>query len=383
MRNFEDDPTLRDLLSNEQLARLNQCLSALCSEPVVLARTRPGPDAVPVEFNLETVGWLSGGGSDDEREATADLIAFLMMFVAKYRLAANLHHDATEAGYAELQRQNEALKASEARYRALSDQLQQKVDEQVTVIKQAQQELYKSARLRSVGQLAAGVAHEINNPIGFISSNLRRVARDYVKELGGALPETAANQDLLTDFNDLLAESIDGASRIAGIVSDLKTFSSIDQADYTRCNITNLITSAIRLVQTEYNHDLQIVERLAELPEISGHPSRLSQTFFNLLANAAQAIQDAEPDKGPGRILVKTQVESTGIQIIIQDNGCVIPEQNQPKIFDAFFTSRPVGSGTGLGLTVARDTVRGHGGQLQLDTREGTGTRVRLTLPLN
>ena len=382
MRNFEDDPTLNDLLSNEQLARLNQCLSALCSEPVVLARTRPGPDAIPVEFNLDTVGWLSGGGSDEERKATAGLIAFLMMFVAKYRLAANLHHDATEAGYAELQRQNEALKASEARYRALSDQLQQKVEEQVTVIKQAQQELYESARLRSVGQLAAGVAHEINNPIGFISSNLR-VARDYVKELGGSLPETAANRDLLTDFNDLLAESIDGASRIAGIVSDLKTFSSIDQAEYTRCNITNLIASAIHLVQTEYNHDLQIVERLAELPEIAGHPSRLSQTFFNLLANAAQAIQDAEPDKGHGRILVKTQVESDSIRIIIQDNGCGIPEQNQPKIFDAFFTSRPVGSGTGLGLTVARDTVRGHGGRLQLDTREGSGTRVQLTLPIN
>ncbi|GGC68178.1 sensor histidine kinase [Marinobacter halophilus] len=382
MRNFEDDPTLNDLLSNEQLARLNQCLSALCSEPVVLARTRPGPDAVPVEFNLETVGWLSGGGNDDERETAAGLVAFLMMFVAKYRLAANLHHDATEAGYAELQRQNEALKASEARYRELSDQLQQKVDEQVTVIKQTQQELYESARLRSVGQLAAGVAHEINNPIGFISSNLR-VARDYVKELGATLPETPTKKDLLADFNDLLTESIDGASRIAGIVSDLKTFSSIDQADFTRCNITSLITSAMHLVQTEYNHELQIVERLAELPDISGHPSRLAQTFFNLLANAAQAVQDAQSDKGPGRILVKTQVESASIQIIIQDNGCGIPEHNQPKIFDAFFTSRPVGSGTGLGLTVARDTVRGHGGQLQLDSREGMGTRVRLTLPIN
>lgn len=382
MRNFEDDPTLNELLSNEQLTRLNQCLSALCSEPVELSALRPGPDALAVEFNLDTIGWLSGGGSADERKAAAGLIAFLMMFVAKYRLAANLHHDATEAGYAELQRQNEALKASEARYRELSDQLQQKVDEQVTVIKKTQQELYESARLRSVGQLAAGVAHEINNPIGFISSNLR-VARDYVKELGASLPETAANQELLTDFNDLLSESIDGASRIASIVSDLKTFSSIDQADYTRCNISNLLTSAIHLIQTEYHHDLQIVERLAELPEISGHPSRLAQTFFNLLDNAAQAIQDASPGNGAGRILVKTEVQNDTVQITIQDNGCGIAEQNLPKIFDAFFTSRPVGAGTGLGLTVALDTVRGHGGQLQLDSRHGTGTRVRLTLPIN
>ncbi len=382
MRNFEDDPTLNDLLSTEQLARLNQCVSALCTAPVTLAPTRPGPEAVPVEFNLDTVGWLSGGGSNQEREAAAGLIAFLMMFVAKYRLAANLHHDATEAGYAELQRQNEALKASEARYRELSDQLQDKVDEQVDVIKQTQQELYESARLRSVGQLAAGVAHEINNPIGFIGSNLR-VARDYVKELGEALPDTRANQELLADFNDLLRESIDGTSRIANIVSDLKTFSSIDQADYTRCNINNLLTSAIHLVQTEYHHELDILEHLGELPEVSGHPSKLSQTFFNLLDNAAQAVREQQPGKARGRILVKTRLQDAGVQIIIQDNGCGIPDDQRAKVFDAFYTSRPVGSGTGLGLTVARDTVRAHGGQLQLDTRAGTGTRVLLTLPIN
>jgi len=382
MRNFEDDPTLQDLVNSDQLNRLNQSLTALCSAPVQLSEQRPGPDAVPVEFNLETVGWLSGAGSAEERQAAAGMVAFLMMFIAKYRLAANLHHDATEAGYAELQRQNEALKESEARYRELSDQLQEKVDEQVSVINQTQQELYESARLRSVGQLAAGVAHEINNPIGFISSNLR-VARDYVKELGEALPETNANRELLADFNDLLAESIDGASRIASIVSDLKTFSSIDQADYTRCSINQLLNSAIHLVQTEYQHQLNIVERLNEVPEISGHPSRLSQTFFNLLDNAAQAIRDAEPEKGQGRILVKTQVQANEVQIIIQDNGCGIPEDQRAKVFDAFFTSRPIGSGTGLGLTVARDTARAHGGQLQLDTREGTGTRVLLTLPIN
>lgn len=382
MRNFEDDPTLADLLSSDQLARLNQSLSALCSEPIELSQQKPEADATPVKFNLETVGWLSGGGSAEERQAAAGMVAFLMMFIAKYRLAANLHHDATEAGYAELQRQNEALKASEARYRELSDQLQQKVDEQVGVIKQTQQELYESARLRSVGQLAAGIAHEINNPIGFISSNLR-VAKDYVRELGELLPENANNQELLDDFTDLLNESVDGTKRIASIVSDLKTFSSIDQADYTRCNINQLLTSAIHLVQTEHHHQLDIIERLNELPEISGHPSRLSQTFFNLLDNAAQAIRDAEPDKGKGRILVKTQVQDNQLHVIIQDNGCGIPDDQRAKVFDAFYTSRPVGSGTGLGLTVARDTARAHGGQLQLDSREGTGTRVLLTLPIN
>lgn len=373
MRNFEDDPTLADLLTPDQIQRLGAGLSALCREPVMISEERT-PQSVPVEFNLETVGWLSGGVSAEEREAAAGLVSFLMLFVAKYRLAANLHHDATEASYAELQRQNEALKASEAKYRELSDQLQKKVDEQVAVIRQTQQELYESARLRSVGHLAAGVAHEINNPVGFISSNLR-VARDYVQNLEPMLPDTVANRELLEDFNDLLGESIEGTDRIAAIVADLKTFASIDQAENALCDLNSLLRSAIHLIQTEYDHSLTIIENLADLPRIPGHPSRLSQILFNLLDNAAQAIGH------DGRIMVRTLRDNTGIQVIIQDNGCGIPDTIRSQVFDAFFTTRPVGSGAGLGLTVARDTVRAHGGQLTLDSQEGAGTRVVLVLP--
>lgn len=379
MRSFEDDPTLDDLLSPEQLKRLDRTLSSLCREPVAITRHHQD-HAVPVEFNLETVGWLSGGASPGERQAASELVSFLMMFIAKYRLAANLHHDTTEASYAELQRQNEALKTSEARYRELSDQLQQRVDEQVEVIRQTQQDLYESSRLRSVGHLAAGVAHEINNPIGFISSNLR-VARDYLEDLQGLLPDTEPNRELLEDFKDLIGESVDGAKRIASIVSDLKTFSSIDQADYTLCDVNELLTSAIHLLQTEYGHQLHITERLDDMPKISGHPGRISQSLYNLLDNAAQALRDAKPEKGRGRILVKTTARDHEVDIVIQDNGCGIPDASRSQVFDAFYTTRPVGSGTGLGLTVARDTIRAHRGTIKLDSREGTGTRVTLTLP--
>lgn len=381
MRNFEDDPTLDDLLSGDQLQRLNRTLSALCREPVEIGRARK-TDAVALEFNLETIGWLSGGSSGEERLAAAELVSFLMMFIAKYRLAANLHHDTTEASYAELQKQNEALKASEARYRELSNQLQDKVDEQVDVIKQAQMDLYESARLRSVGQLAAGVAHEINNPIGFISSNLK-VAGEYVNDLREQIPDTDQNRELLDDFADLIGESSDGAHRIASIVSDLKTFSSIDQADYTLCDVNELLSSAVHLLQTEYGHDVDILEKPGELPKISGHPSRLSQTFYNLLDNAAQALRLRENGIEGGRILARTSVGSDGIQVVIQDNGCGIAEDIRERVFDAFFTSRPVGAGTGLGLTVARDTMRAHRGTIQIDSREGAGTRVTLVLPVS
>ena len=380
MRNFEDDPTLSDLLTPDQLQRLNRMLSALCREPVEIGTDRQ-TDAVALEFNLETVGWLAGGSSEQERLAAANLVSFLMMFIAKYRLAANLHHDTTEASYAELQKQNEALKTSEARYRELSDQLQDKVDEQVEVIKQAQLNLYESARLRSVGQLAAGVAHEINNPIGFISSNLK-VAGDYVNELRELVPESDQNRDLLNDFTDLIGESSDGARRIASIVSDLKTFSSIDQADYTLCDVNELLSSAVHLLRTEHGHDLEILEKPGELPGISGHPSRLSQTFYNLLDNAAQALKCRDQGAESGQILAKTSIDSDGIRVVIQDNGCGIAESIREQVFDAFFTSRPVGAGTGLGLTVARDTARAHQGTIQIDSKEGTGTRVTLFLPV-
>lgn len=381
MRNFEDDPRLSDLLSSEQLHRLNRTLSALCRQPVEIGADKKS-DAVELEFNLETIGWLSGGSSEEERLAAADLISFLMMFIAKYRLAANLHHDITEASYAELQRQNEALKASEARYRDLSDQLQAKVNEQVAVIEKTQMGLYESARLRSVGQLAAGVAHEINNPIGFISSNLK-VAGEYVDDLRELIPESENNRALMDDFVELIAESSDGARRIASIVSDLKTFSSIDQADYTLCDVNKLLASAVHLLQTEYEHDLVILEKLSEVPPISGHPSRLSQSFYNLLDNAAQALKSAEHDAEGGRILVKTSTSSNLVKVVIQDNGCGISEDIRQRVFDAFFTSRPVGSGTGLGLTVARDTIRAHQGTIEIDSKEGMGTRVTLTLPIN
>jgi signal transduction histidine kinase len=187
---------------------------------------------------------------------------------------------------------------------------------------------------------------------------------------------------LLNDFTDLIGESSDGARRIASIVSDLKTFSSIDQADYTLCDVNELLASAVHLLRTEHGHDLEILEKPGELPGISGDPSRLSQTFYNLLDNAAQALKCRDQGAESGQILAKTSIDSDGIRVVIQDNGCGIAESIREQVFDAFFTSRPVGAGTGLGLTVARDTARAHKGNIQIDSKEGTGTRVTLFLPV-
>ncbi|MBU3054816.1 sensor histidine kinase [Pseudomonas indica] len=370
MRSFEDDPRLADLLSADQQARLGQLIGALGGGRVSLEEQHQA-GAEPLEFNLEIIGWLQGELPAERLDAAARLVEFVLLFVAKYRLAANLHNDTTEASFAELQRQHAALQASEARYKALSEQLQERVEDQVKVIEQAQQQLYETARLRAVGQLAAGVAHEINNPIGFITSNLR-VAGDYLDELAEKVPGGHSASLLLDDFRALLRESLSGTQRIARIVADLKTFSNIDQADFIPCDLNALLTTSCHLLQAESQQAIDVRLDLAPLPKLAGYPAKLSQAFFNVLDNAAKAI-DAE-----GVIRVSSRLAEDVIEVIIEDNGTGIPPDVQERIFDPFFTTRAVGSGTGLGLSVARDIMRAHRGEILLDSQVGAGTRVTL-----
>lgn len=372
MLSFEHDPRLRDLLSEERLGRLKSLLEGLTDCPVGLY-DRPVAGADPVEFNLETVAWLHCPGRPDIQGTIARLVGFVLYFVGKYRMAANLHNDATEVAFGELQRQHAALRESEARYKALSEQLQERVDAQVQVIERTQQQLYESARLRAVGQLAAGVAHEINNPIGFITSNLR-VAGDYIDELSGKLSSDTEAVELLRDFKSLVEESSGGAQRIAAIVTDLKTVSNIDQTDFVRCDINELLGAACHLFQARNSGKVRIEFRPGEVPQLPVYPAKLSQAFHNILDNAIKAVGLE------GRVEVSTRHEAGGIEIVVEDDGCGMPTDVQAKIFDPFFTTRPVGSGAGLGLTVARDIVIAHRGELTVRSREGAGTRVVIRL---
>nr|WP_019367057.1 ATP-binding protein [Pseudomonas luteola] len=371
MHNFEDDPKLSDLLSQARLKQLLDLISALSGHSVHLEE-RPVPKAEPVEFNLECLGWLHSPENADIQRNAARLVEFVIFYIAKYRLAANLHRSVTEANFVELQRQHKALQASEARYKELSEELQARVDAQVKVIEQAQQELYETARLRGVGQLAAGVAHEINNPVGFITSNLR-VASDYLDELGAEVPNSPATDSMLEDFRALLLESESGTSRIAAIVSDLKTFSNIDQAEFTPCDLNSLLKTTCHLLQAAHNQVLPVTMELGELAELAGYPAKLSQALYNILDNAVRSLNE----RGEIKITTRQNVNNHQ-EVLIEDTGCGIPDETQTRVFEPFFTTRPVGSGSGLGLTVARDVVAAHNGEIELQSQEGRGTRVIL-----
>lgn len=372
MLGFDEDPAFDELLKPEQQQRLLQLLERLTGARWDLRNT-PQANAASVQYQLNELAWLVCDSPDQDLQAGSAVVEYILGFVGKYRLAATMHIDTTEASYLQLQRQHDALKESEQRYRELSDSLQHQVERQVESLREAQQQLYDSARLRSVGQLAAGVAHEINNPIGFISSNLK-VAGEYLAELVMKIPESQRDPFVQDDFLQLLEESANGAKRIAAIVADLKTFSNINQEACQACDLNALLETACHLIQAEYGSRLTLECKFAVIQPIQGFPARLSQAFFNLLDNAAQATS------GEGLVTVLTRPWSAGVEIFITDQGCGMNSEVRERAFDPFFTTRDVGAGTGLGLTVARDAVMAHRGEIAIYPGHTSGTQVCVRL---
>ena len=345
--------------------------------------------AVPLLYELETIGRLSAACAPSELAAAAALLQILIAAAARDRMTAELHLNATQDSYRTLADKHAALEASEARYRDLAQQLEQRVKEQVGVIEDAQRQLFQAEKMASVGQLAAGMAHEINNPIGFIQSNLR-TARDYAAQLRtlsgpvkeGHAAEAAAlwqRHDLdfvLDDFSALIDESVSGAQRIARIVADLKAFSSID-ASGDVVDLNETLRIVVRLAQTQIGTHALIALELDALPPLKGDAGKLNQVFLSLIQNADQAVMEG------GAICVRGSVADEGVRIEVEDNGCGIAARVLPRVFDPFFTTRPVGQGTGLGLTVSRDIVAAHGGRMEIESQVDRGTRVIVYLPVD
>jgi len=268
------------------------------------------------------------------------------------------------------------------------------------MLEDAQDQLIQSEKLASIGQMAAGVAHEINNPIGFVTSNLGSL-ESYLKTLFGLLsayieadkaaptPLTEAltraralrkghDFDFLRgDIVALLGESRDGLVRVKRIVQDLKDFSRTGGEEaWEMADLNAVLESTLNIARTEVKHKASIEIHFGELPKVECVPSRLSQVFLNLLVNAGQAI-DAE-----GKITLSTGVEGSEVWVRVEDTGCGISEENLTRVFDPFFTTKPVGQGTGLGLSVSYSIVSKHGGQIDVASEVGRGTQFTVRLPI-
>lgn len=266
-------------------------------------------------------------------------------------------------------------------------------------LEEANNQLLQSEKLASIGQLAAGVAHELNNPIGFVHSNLgtldgylndlMALIDAYAKLIEAQQPALPGMEALLRqrqdidfdylrrDIFDLVGESKEGLLRVKKIVQDLKSFSRMGEQDWQLADVHQGLESTLNIVWNELKYKCQVVRDYAELPPVYCVISQLNQVFMNLLLNAAQAIEKQ------GVITVRTSCPDSGhVRIEVADTGVGIPKAHMTRIFEPFFTTKPVGKGTGLGLSLSYGIIERHHGRIDVESTEGVGTTFRLTLPL-
>jgi two-component system NtrC family sensor kinase len=264
-------------------------------------------------------------------------------------------------------------------------------------LKDAQLQIYQQEKMASIGQLAAGVAHEINNPMGFINSNLGSLDKyivrisDYFRLIDD---ECRSEQSMLSaavlaerkrlkidliidDARQLIAESQDGAARVRRIVQDLKSFSRVDQSEQALVNLNEALETTINIAWNELKYVATLERQYGELPEVLCYPQQLNQVFLNLLVNAAHALGTSQ-----GAITVKSWQEEDQVCVSVADTGCGIAPENLNRIFEPFFTTKEVGKGTGLGLSISFDIIKKHGGTIDVQSEVGSGTTFTVRLPV-
>jgi PAS domain S-box-containing protein len=267
-------------------------------------------------------------------------------------------------------------------------------------LSEAQVQLLQSEKMASIGQLAAGVAHEINNPIGFVKSNLGTLSGyvqellalvntygDIEKQLGGAQASLFESVRLrkgssdfafmATDLPQLIDESREGISRVSKIVLDLKNFSRSGDNDWSWADLQAGIESTINVVWNQFKYKAEVIRDYAELPMVYCVASQINQVVMNLLVNAGQAIAER------GTLTVRTGVAGDQVWIEVQDTGCGIAPNKQAHVFEPFYTTKAIGMGTGLGLSIAADIISRHHGKILLQSAVGVGSTFRIQLPIN
>ncbi len=325
---------------------------------------------------------------------------------------AKLQTSQAECRHLEAQRrqlQNELTEA-QTQQQALIDAAQaqaQQFSQTLKQLRENQSQIIQAEKMSSLGQLVAGVAHEINNPVNFISGNLTHAA-GYLRDLASILalyqthypdpaPEIQAAADavdldfLLQDSPQLLASMQVGTARIQSIVKSLRNFSRMDEAEVKAVNLHEGIDSTLMILQHRLkghasSPGITVVKNYGALPEVECFAGQMNQVFMNLLANAIDALEDkkALPQAEPATITISTQTLSTDwVEIRVTDNGPGIPAEIQAKLFDPFFTTKPVGKGTGLGLSISYQVLtERHGGCLTCQSSPGQGTTFVIEIPV-
>jgi signal transduction histidine kinase len=273
-------------------------------------------------------------------------------------------------------RAQEALDAAYA-------EMEQKVKDRTAELQRKHAQLVHAEKMAALGQLVAGVAHEINTPLGAINSNTDTLRRTVFK-LAELVEQAKSAGDGVLDkvekllgsgqkLNDINAQAVE---RIVGIVSSLRQFARLDQAEIDTVDLHESIDNTLVLVHHEYKHRITVQRDYGVLPPIECHPDQINQVIMNLLVNAGQAIE------GEGEVHIRTRADGEQVVVELEDSGKGIPPENLARIFDPGFTTKGVGVGTGLGLSIVHGIVEEHGGSLEVESELGRGSTFRLRLPL-
>jgi len=291
------------------------------------------------------------------------------------------------------------LSAMEARLEKQSQALESAYRE----LKSSQTQLIQSEKMASLGQMVAGVAHEINTPLGYVKNNMEMLEM-FFEGSQQTLSSCSALVDLLLspqtteqqlqeqlsalgslkeglaggdpgDLTRLFADTRFGIDQISELVLNLKNFSRLDRAATEDVNLNECLDSALLLARHVLKNKVEVVRQFGDLPHVACIPSQLNQVFLNMFTNAAQAVETR------GRLLVRTESDERWVRVIVQDTGRGIPADVLPRIFDPFFTTKPVGQGTGLGLSISYQIVQQHGGDIHVTSQPGKGTRFTIRLP--
>jgi signal transduction histidine kinase len=256
----------------------------------------------------------------------------------------------------------------------LNKTLEARVDERTRELRDTQAQLVQSEKMRSLGQLVAGVAHELNNPIGFVHANLQ-LLDEYVGRLLQPGLDPERRRKTQEAIAKLLLRSREGTERVKQIVQDLRTFSRTDQAELQQVDLADEIDRTLALIEGRLK-GIQVERDYGELPPVRCYAGQLNQVFLNLLMNACDALD------GKGTIRIRTRREGEGVLLEFEDDGPGMPPEVLSRIFEPFFTTKPVGKGTGLGLSLSHGIVARHGGVMEVASRPGEGARFTIRLPL-
>jgi two-component system, NtrC family, sensor kinase len=364
----------------------------------------------PLSYELEIKGYLAISGGREEHPAwgsiCVDILLKLMHLKHQTLMTSNLHGMVVHESYEQLAEKAAQLERSEEKYRHLATNLEIEVQKKTAEIKTAHAYLMQQEQLTAIGHLAAGMAHEINTPLGFMISNLNTLS-DYVAdiadllagyrklaEMGGGqtvsgvplfdvqreavagLERDLDGDFLLTDMVALADETLQGAQRIQKIVGDLKKVARPGEKDPELIDVTASLEAVLTIINDRIGPKLAIVKDYGSVPGVQAVARELNQVWLHLLLNAVEAAD------GSGTIAIVTRVVDNHVAVTISDTGCGISDEHLAHIFDPFFTTKPVGDGTGMGLHLAYQIVHHHGGRITVASTPGQGSVFTVLLPI-